>query len=100
MVPPERLGLPTSAFGDVDALLVPNGAPWLAHAVEYKRILMPARTFQTLLPNKLQELSKVSPKRISLPRPASPSSGSRCLCWWIVVNSPPLPEDTLQPLDR
>lgn len=57
-VPPQRLGLPKSAFGDVDALLAPVGAPWLAHAVEYKRILMPARTFQTLSPNKLQELAK------------------------------------------
>jgi hypothetical protein len=57
-VTPSSVDLDPGSFGDADALLVPHGQPQLAHAVEYKRILMPAHTFTTLQPNKLRELPK------------------------------------------
>ena len=44
--------------GDVDALLVPRGRPAQARAIEFKRVLMPAKAFATRQPNKLQELRK------------------------------------------
>jgi hypothetical protein len=50
--------LDKDAFGDADALLVPNGTPELARAVEFKRVLMPSTSFATIQPNKLQELRK------------------------------------------
>lgn len=55
---PPSLGLDPAAFGDADALLVPHGGVHLTRAVEYKRVLIPAHAFETLQPNKLQELSK------------------------------------------
>lgn len=57
-VAPRAIGLERTAFGDVDALLVPNEAPHLARAVEFKRVLMSGDTFSTIRPNKLHELAK------------------------------------------
>jgi len=44
--------------GDVDALIVPQSVSAQARAVEFKRVLIPARAFATRQPNKLQELAK------------------------------------------
>jgi hypothetical protein len=54
------LDIPAPLSGDADALLVPLGAPAESRAVEFKRILVPARSFATLTPNKLQELAKAA----------------------------------------
>lgn len=49
---------PGTPTGDVDALIVPTGMAAHARAVEFKRILTPARAFATRQPSKLQELRK------------------------------------------
>ncbi len=57
-VPPLELGLQASAFGDVDALLLQDSKEQESRAIEFKRVKVSDRAFDTLLPNKLQELSK------------------------------------------
>lgn len=55
---PRDLGLPASAFGDVDALLVPHDDISQCRAVEFKRIRITSKTFQAGVPNKLGELTR------------------------------------------
>ncbi len=59
-VRPEQLDLPQEAFGDVDALLVPEGVPEQARVVQFKRVKIKQTTFQTERPNKLRELQGLS----------------------------------------
>jgi hypothetical protein len=51
-------GLPNDPHGDIDILLVPPGLSWQAVAMQVKRIKVQAATFQTEIPNKLQELAR------------------------------------------
>ena len=55
-VRPEQLEIPQGAFGDVDALLIPEGAPEQTRVVQFKRVKIKQASFQTERPNKLQEL--------------------------------------------
>jgi len=59
-VTPQQLGLPLSAFGDIDALVLAANDPSSARASEYKRVKVTTKTFKTGRPNKLQELRKAA----------------------------------------
>ena len=57
-VRPQDLGLPQSAFGDLDAVLLVENDAATPRAVQFKRIKVKPDTFATGLPNGLQGLSK------------------------------------------
>ncbi len=57
-VQPKVLGLPESAFGDADAVLIESGVPERASAIEFKRVKITASSFATDQINKLAELPK------------------------------------------
>jgi hypothetical protein len=58
-VKPAQVGLPHTAFGDVDALVVRTGLPGEARAVQFKRVKVTSSSFATGEVNKLAELSKL-----------------------------------------
>lgn len=58
-VQPAAVGLPNTAFGDVDSLLLSQSDAASARAIQFKRVKITADTFHTGQPNKLPELDKV-----------------------------------------
>jgi len=57
-VSPVALGLPPTAFGDADAILIERGKPQRASAVEFKRVKVTQASLVTEEINKLGELPK------------------------------------------